>query len=1171
MSQKKDSPRITQAKNNQETCTVATTVASTSTSAPQAVSTVQENAGIIKSGVISVLFYSTKAKKTFYGVLSERCIDLHESEKSQRKKKGAKHLVDLANCFNVAQMTYPKLKVCLCLMTPDETLIIKGENDRDTVEWYEMCFGAVISSRAVLLGRPVFANEFFECTWDVTVSANPKLKKPVPNPDNFPNICLKMPELAGAHQRLCFYPHTIILAQMGIEPTKSRADLPKSGIPPFRQDEFIELSRQYIAHFGFQERYFLMRIGRSAPTGACEIWIQCDSEEAACDVHCRLTDIIERETEKKRKGLIALGALSETGTLNHAKRTPRSKDISQSKSSQSLGSKSRETISPEPSCSTVVSPARSPSSCSSPTTSNTQNCSVLSKLFQHGESLLSTISEKPAEIVKEVKSANQGRKSSMSQSLREKRIALRECKQKIDSLDEETELHRMFYENQQARFMANNQWRKNQSVEQNIAHDILRLNPPLKGGRGSLSTSNISTKYPLLAKNKISKGSSSDGSDDGLILKTCYSTSTTPPLMGEMSFVHRDSLFSSNSGLEEETEDSGGTLRINYDTNSRSASSLNLPAAGNQRFVVETHVECHTADVGFDGNRHEERTKRRGSQDTLNFRDSSINNPDFCEDENAIDETDETNSPACEAESRRHFPDDEFRRRETGISTNSAGDSENVSTTSSMSVGRQAVDDQEYTFMDKASCSSGSVSHLIVPQQWECSNNVGTPEELCSYASDSGDSCYSSMVNGHLNPRALSFSSEKCRPVNDINNRELDHGIVSLGSIGEPMKSSRNTITATIATEHKRNEGRLKTDDVSPICDSRRLNSTLAHPGATFLPPPDDESRRSRTLSLGNSSSWLAKFRKLSFNNASRSRNSPSKSGSSSLATSVHDSDSRQSYGSGFLSSSSRQPSTCSFSSSRHARSDSIDSSHSTSCSHNSIGASSLLSSRLFGSNHRSKNNSEKPPTDDLIELSFTPNNTMLSCRSSTTHSISSIAEGLQDDGPSSFRIRAESHTSRRERPPASARGSFCDYGVSGIVSKQTSEDTQETAEAKRVKPSEALIRTHKSNHSSRRVHGNQRGTGAFPLKEVRCFISPSDHEKMAALVASKTDPKEANTQHNHAETQGHFETIRERESGSGRSSASSSRNSIAESGAQRLNINSNGDIPREEDEYVCT
>lgn len=105
-----------------------------------------------------------------------------------------------------------------------------------------MCFGAVISSRAVLLGRPVFANEFFECTWDVTVSANPKLKKPVPNPDNFPNICLKMSELAGSHQRLCFYPHTIILAQMGIEPTKSRADLPKSGIPPFKQDEFIELS-----------------------------------------------------------------------------------------------------------------------------------------------------------------------------------------------------------------------------------------------------------------------------------------------------------------------------------------------------------------------------------------------------------------------------------------------------------------------------------------------------------------------------------------------------------------------------------------------------------------------------------------------------------------------------------------------------------------------------------------------------------------------------------------------------------------------------------------------------------------------------------------------------------------------------------------------------------------
>jgi hypothetical protein len=72
----------------------------------------------------------------------------------------------------------------------------------------------------------------------------------------------------------------------------------------------------------------------------------------------------------------------------------------------------------------------------------------------------------------------------------------------------------------------------------------------------------------------------------------------------------------------------------------------------------------------------------------------------------------------------------------------------------------------EYTLMDKVSCSSDSFSHLAVPQNNNNNNNGswapldgGRPEEICSYTSDSGDSCYSSMVNGHLNPRAFSFSS----------------------------------------------------------------------------------------------------------------------------------------------------------------------------------------------------------------------------------------------------------------------------------------------------------------------------------------------------------------------------------------------------------------------------
>lgn len=47
-----------------------------------------------------------------------------------------------------------------------------------------------------------------------------------------------------------------------------------------------------------------MRIGRSSPMGACEIWARSDSEEVAQTIYDKLTEIIDRETEKKKKGIL---------------------------------------------------------------------------------------------------------------------------------------------------------------------------------------------------------------------------------------------------------------------------------------------------------------------------------------------------------------------------------------------------------------------------------------------------------------------------------------------------------------------------------------------------------------------------------------------------------------------------------------------------------------------------------------------------------------------------------------------------------------------------------------------------------------------------------------------------------------------------------------------------
>ncbi|KAL3989835.1 hypothetical protein ACH3XW_29225 [Acanthocheilonema viteae] len=261
---------------------------------------VEEEAGVLKSGYVTAAFLPSKTKKVYYAVLGHRALELHESEKkSQRKNRHPRYLIDLSTCFNINQHFDGRLKYCVAIMTPDETLVLRAETDVLSDEWYDMLMSAVIPARALHLGRPVLANEFFECAWDITIVEHPKFRKSIKSSEKLVNLCTKDPSLLGPH-RLCFYHHTIILCRRGIEPAPSDA-LSQSGIPPFKATDFVEFPRQYMASFGCQERYFFMVMGRSSPSGSGELWALCDCDEVAADVHNKLNKIIEEECEKKKK------------------------------------------------------------------------------------------------------------------------------------------------------------------------------------------------------------------------------------------------------------------------------------------------------------------------------------------------------------------------------------------------------------------------------------------------------------------------------------------------------------------------------------------------------------------------------------------------------------------------------------------------------------------------------------------------------------------------------------------------------------------------------------------------------------------------------------------------------------------------------------------------------
>ncbi|VDO43519.1 unnamed protein product [Onchocerca flexuosa] len=62
----------------------------------------EEEAGVLKSGYVTAAFSPVKTKKVYFAVLGHRALELHESEKkSQRKNRQPRHLIDLSTCFNI--------------------------------------------------------------------------------------------------------------------------------------------------------------------------------------------------------------------------------------------------------------------------------------------------------------------------------------------------------------------------------------------------------------------------------------------------------------------------------------------------------------------------------------------------------------------------------------------------------------------------------------------------------------------------------------------------------------------------------------------------------------------------------------------------------------------------------------------------------------------------------------------------------------------------------------------------------------------------------------------------------------------------------------------------------------------------------------------------------------
>ncbi|KAE9550820.1 hypothetical protein FO519_005972 [Halicephalobus sp. NKZ332] len=883
----------------------------------------EEDAGTNKSGMVTGFMALTKSgKKTYYAVLSDRCFELHDNQKSySKKKKAARHIFDLATCFNINRHEDAKLKTSVSIMTPDETFVFKAaeedkqRDDKATLEWFDAMMTAVVPARALYLGRPVVPTEFFEYCWDVVLVMRPRIRKPVPNPDNFENICSKRPELATRH-RLGFYAHTIILCKMGTQPALSGH--PKSGIPPFKTDNFIEIQRQFVASFGFQEKYFIMRIGRAAATGMCEIWAQCESEEVAANIHSRLNEIIEREAEKKRQ--------------NQQPSTPSS--THQLLSSPQNHSKDPSTSSSEASNSPKID-------------------------LKDG-----AISEIPS-----------------TSSLSSRKSILRN--HYVSSIDDEEVPPHL--ETQKVVF--NRSAISAKSIDQAILRDITRHEQ--KAVETQTRAHTIGSPSPSTSSwlNMLRRGNSQKKEEKN---KPQFPTAIMSPVVEWTK--HRASLVSGSSAPDDETEDSGGTLKVvDYEeTDVRSNQPILVNGMFPHERLIEAALESH-GDMSIYGSSqrgsissssdHDMNTRKRqmtigsdsGKGEDL---DHDIYNRSTPDDSSSIAADDSSLSDVIGCQ--RHFD-------------------EACSTTSSLS-----------DHPEKASNSSGSVSHLLPPPTSEQQHL----EDVRSYVSDSSDSCYSSInANAYLNPRAFSFSN------NIVRNQ---------GSGYEMMQPSK------YPTIHGHKESRYSTKN-SPIIQDEGSSSAstdgiqLGEEAATsavisksvriqegpsnqFLIPKDD--LRKRAFSLG-SPSWIIKpFKKLS--------HTPNRSAGGSKASSIagdYENDCNES-----IASHRSHPETSSSSkltySMMEKRSDSVDSSSSH-------------PSRKLSSTMKKKQN-------DLVELNFSPPSSSIIAQynaiGSNKHS--------KDSVESPIRSRASSFATHRSNN--SGKNSICGDPRKSIDQEDPAAEPQE-------------------------------------------------------------------------------------------------------------------------------
>ncbi|GAB1600700.1 uncharacterized protein LOC106876466 isoform X1 [Argonauta hians] len=201
----------------------------------------EDSSDVVKTGYLKKL--KTMKKKFFVlrgnSNAGPARLEYYDSEKKYRASAVPKRSIELNSCFNINKKIDPKHKHAVSLFTKDDCFSVVAENAEEQDAWLDCLLD--------LQNTPYH----FEYVWQVSVK--PKDLGAIKN-------------MAGQF-RLCLTNHEISLVRLN-------SDVPE-----------VTFQLGYIRRCGHRDCLFFMEVGRLAPTGHGELWMQVEDQATARNMH----------------------------------------------------------------------------------------------------------------------------------------------------------------------------------------------------------------------------------------------------------------------------------------------------------------------------------------------------------------------------------------------------------------------------------------------------------------------------------------------------------------------------------------------------------------------------------------------------------------------------------------------------------------------------------------------------------------------------------------------------------------------------------------------------------------------------------------------------------------------------------------------------------------------